>query len=76
MNQNKLSIRFVINKAKMNRRGVCPISCRLTFKNNRKAFSTGEFINPLEWNAKNQKAISKTLLELTEYFKDSGISFL
>lgn len=61
MNQNKLSIRFVINKAKMNKRGLCPISCRLTFKLKRKAISTGEFINPLEWNAKNQKVSSKTI---------------
>ena len=61
MNQNKLSIRFVINKAKMNKRGLCPISCRLTFRLKRKAISTGEFINPLEWNAKKQQASSKTI---------------
>ena len=61
MNQNKLSIRFVISKAKMNKRGLCPISCRLTYKLKRKAFSTGEFIIPQEWNSKKQKAILKTL---------------
>ncbi|PHN94735.1 integrase [Maribacter sp. 6B07] len=60
MNQNKLSVRFVINKAKINKSGLCPISCRLTFKQKRKAFSTGEFINILDWNAKNQKANPKT----------------
>jgi integrase/recombinase XerD len=61
MNQNKLSIRFVINKAKINKRGLCPISCRLTFRLKRKAISTGEFINPSDWNAKKQKASSKTI---------------
>lgn len=61
MNQNKLSIRFVINKAKMNKRGLCPISCRLTFRLKRKAISTGEFINPSDWNAEKQKATSKPI---------------
>tara|TARA_R110001606_G_scaffold375524_3_gene533871 strand:- start:1705 stop:2910 length:1206 start_codon:yes stop_codon:yes gene_type:complete len=61
MNQNRLSIRFVINKAKMNKRGLCPISCRLTYRLKRKAISTGEFIDPLQWNAKTQKASSKTI---------------
>jgi len=60
MNPNKLSIRFVIIKAKTNKRGLCAISCRLTLKSKRKAFSTGLFVNPLEWNAKNQTASSKT----------------
>lgn len=61
MNQNRLSIRFVINKAKMNKRGLCPISCRLTYRLKRKAISTGEFIDPLHWNAKTQQASSKTI---------------
>ncbi|WP_300021773.1 site-specific integrase [uncultured Maribacter sp.] len=61
MKQNRLSIRFVINKAKMNKRGLCPISCRLTYRLKRKAISTGEFINPLQWNAKTQQASSKTI---------------
>ena len=59
MNPNKLSIRFVIIKAKTNKRGLCAISCRLTFKSKRKAFSTGLFVNPENWNAKKQLVFNK-----------------
>ena len=54
MNQKKLSIRFVISKAKINQRGLCPISCRITFDNIRKSFSTGLFVVPDHWNASKQ----------------------
>tara|TARA_R110000796_G_scaffold37722_4_gene95166 strand:+ start:33204 stop:34415 length:1212 start_codon:yes stop_codon:yes gene_type:complete len=54
MNQKKLSIRFVISKAKINQRGLCPISCRITFENKRKSFSTGLFVIPDHWNASKQ----------------------
>lgn len=59
MNPNKLSVRFVIIKAKINKRGLCAISCRLTFKSKRKAFSTGLFVNPENWNAKKQLVFNK-----------------
>jgi len=59
MNPNKLSVRFVIIKAKINKRGLCAISCRLTYKSKRKAFSTGLFVNPDNWNAKRQLAFYK-----------------
>ncbi len=54
MYPNKLSIRFVISKAKMNKRNLCPISCRLTLQGKRKAFSTGLFVNPSNWDSKKQ----------------------
>jgi len=54
MNQKKLSIRYVISKAKINQRGLCPISCRITFDNIRKSFSTGLFVVPDHWNASKQ----------------------
>lgn len=57
MNTQKLSIRFVIMKAKLNKKGLAPISCRLTFNHKRKVFSTGLFIKPNHWNAKLQKAL-------------------
>ena len=38
----------------MNQRGLCPISCRITFEKKRLAFSTGLFVNPEYWNAKRQ----------------------
>lgn len=61
MNQNKLSIRFVISKAKMNQRGLCPISCRITYENKRLAFATGLFVNPDYWNAKRQNVLTEDL---------------
>lgn len=54
MNQQKLNIRFVLVRAKINKRGLCPLSCRLTLNGKRKAFSTGQLINPKNWNAKQQ----------------------
>lgn len=61
MNANKLSIRFVIIKAKINKRGVCAISCRLTYKGKRKAFSTGLFVNPSNWDSKKQIVLNSDI---------------
>jgi integrase/recombinase XerD len=61
MNQKNLIVLFYLNKAKTNQKGTCPIYCRITYLKSRKQFSTGEFINPLEWNAKNQKGSSKSI---------------
>ncbi len=61
INQKNLSVLFLLKKEKTNKKGVCPIYCRITYSKNRKQFSTGEFINPLEWNVKNQKANSKSI---------------
>lgn len=61
MNPNKLSIRFVISKAKMNKRNLCPISCRLTFRAKRKAFSTGLFVDPSNWDSKKQRVLNSDL---------------
>jgi len=56
MKSNTLSILFVIQKAKQNKRGKCPIICRITYNKIRKVFSTGLFIEPHLWNSKNQEA--------------------
>ncbi|PCJ98934.1 MAG: hypothetical protein COA50_01480 [Flavobacteriaceae bacterium] len=56
MNQKNLSILFILKKEKTNQKGICPIYCRMTYLKRRKQFSTGEFINPLEWNAKKTKS--------------------
>ena len=40
--------------AKTNSKGMCPIRCRVTYKKVRKDFSTGKFINPKNWNSKQQ----------------------
>lgn len=55
MYQKKLSILFVINQAKTNSKGLCPIYCRITLYKERKQFSTGLFVNPNYWENKLQK---------------------
>jgi len=61
MNQQKLTIRFVLLRAKINKRGMCPLSCRLTLNGKRKAFATGQFVNPENWNSKLQETTATTL---------------
>ncbi|WP_159950877.1 site-specific integrase [Polaribacter septentrionalilitoris] len=57
MNNYKLSILFVLQKVKINKKGQCPIKCRITFLKSRKEFSTGIFINPDYWSSSKQKAL-------------------
>jgi integrase/recombinase XerD len=47
MHQEKLTVLFVISTNKTNKKGLCPLNCRITFNKDRKQFSTGLFINPL-----------------------------
>jgi len=61
MNQQNLLILFYLNKSKINQKGTCPIYCKITFLKKRKQFATGEFINPSNWNAKQQRAISNSI---------------
>jgi integrase len=63
MKTEKLSVLFYMNKAKTNQKGICPIYCRITINKKRKQFSTGNSINPTDWNSKKQLAESK----LTDY---------
>jgi hypothetical protein len=56
MNNYKLAILFVLQKVKINKKGQCPVKCRITFKKTRKEFSTGIFINPDYWDSGKQKA--------------------
>lgn len=51
----KVNILFIINRKKTNRKGLCPILCRITYNKKRKTFSTGQFVNPKYWNSKKQK---------------------
>ena len=52
-----LNILFVINRCKVNSKGICSLQCRLTYNKNRKTFSTGLFVNPDYWNSKKQKVL-------------------
>ncbi|WP_067145479.1 site-specific integrase [Pseudotamlana agarivorans] len=50
----KINILFVINRQKQNAQGVCALMCRMTYNKARKTFSTGLFVNPKNWNSKQQ----------------------
>ena len=50
----KLNILFLINKRKLNSKGLCAIMCRLTYKKVRRTLSTGIYISPTNWNSKQQ----------------------
>ena len=56
MNDFKLSILFVLQKVKTNKKGLCPLRCRLTYLKRRKEFSIGMFIDPDTWSNSVQKA--------------------
>ena len=50
----KLNLLFLLYKTKTNSTGKCPLRCRITYNNKRKEFSTGLFINPMNWLSKQQ----------------------
>ncbi len=56
MNNNKLSILFLVQRAKLNRQGKCPVRCRITYLEQRNEFSTGQFIGANNWHSKLQIA--------------------
>ena len=55
-----MKILFLIKKQKLNRAGLTPVICRITYEKYRKQFSTGLFINPDYWNKEKQKVRDKT----------------
>lgn len=59
MTSHIFKILFVISKTRINKKGLVPIICRVTYYNKRKPFSTGLFINPNLWDSKRQLAIPK-----------------
>lgn len=56
MNNNRVTILFLLQKNRINSKNKCPIRCRITYNKKRKIFSTGFFINPNYWNSKEQLA--------------------
>ena len=56
MSNNIYKILFLISATRINRKGLVPIICRITYKNERKPFATGLFIKPNEWYSKSQLA--------------------
>lgn len=60
MNLNQVKVLFVLSKAKMNMRGMCPLICRITYNGKRKEFSTGFLVSENDWNNKLQIVTAKT----------------
>ena len=54
MNSNKINILFVISTSRLRKDKRASLMCRLTYNKNRKTFSTGQFINPENWDSKKQ----------------------
>ena len=55
-----MKITFFIQKAKINKKGVTPLRCRMTYLKSRKQFSTGIFIEPDTWNQMKQKVLENS----------------
>jgi len=53
----KITIRFYIDKSKINKTGRSVLKFRITYNKIRKEFSTGLFINPALWDRKQQIAV-------------------
>ena len=64
MNQHNLTILFYLQKVRINKKGTCPIRCRITYRKKRKEFATSEFVHPAEWNTKQQRAASNSIENL------------
>ena len=60
MHHEKTTILFIINAARTNQRGLCPVNCRITLNKERKQLNTGLLVNPTYWESKLQKV---TILE-------------
>jgi integrase/recombinase XerD len=56
MSAQSFKILFVISGARINKKGLVPLICRITYNGKRKPFSTGLFINPECWFSKKQQA--------------------
>ncbi len=60
-----LYIRFIIRANELNKRGLAPVKCRLTYNKCRKNFSTGISVNPKDWDSKKQKLLDSSDQEET-----------
>jgi integrase/recombinase XerD len=52
-----MKINYSIQKGKINKAGLTPLRCRITYEKSRKQFSTGIFINPSYWSKEKQKVL-------------------
>ena len=68
MNNYKLSILFLLQKARINKQGKCPVRCRITYQEKRYEFSSGILISPELWYSKLQQV--KPLNEENSYINN------
>jgi len=54
MNKYNIKVLFLLVRNRSNKRDKCVLKCRITYNLQRKEFSTGQFINPFNWNSKQQ----------------------
>ena len=57
MEIHQLNLLFIISRSSLNKQGLAPIACRLTYKEQRKQFATGLFIKPVHWQNSKQRAL-------------------
>lgn len=57
MNIRKINLLFFLDRSKQNKKGLCPVKGRLTYRKKRKQFSTGLFLYPNDWVSKEQKTV-------------------
>ena len=54
MNISKTNVLFTLAQYRTNNMGKSALKCRITYNKQRKEFAIGQFINPKNWNSKQQ----------------------
>ena len=54
MNKHNIKVLFLLVLNRSNKEDKCVLKCRITYNLERKEFSSGKFINPSNWNSKQQ----------------------
>jgi integrase/recombinase XerD len=54
MSNHIIRVLFMPARSRLNKGGQSVLKCRLSYRKKRKEFSTGLFINPKNWNSKQQ----------------------
>jgi site-specific recombinase XerD len=66
MKQTKLYIRFFAVLSKQNKRGYCPIRCKISFNTSSIKFSTGVFVDPKNWSKDDQQVTGDDIDYITK----------
>jgi|TARA_R110000751_G_scaffold39719_15_gene94612 integrase/recombinase XerD len=66
MKHTKLYIRFFAVLSKQNKRGYCPIRCKISFNTSSIKFSTGIFTNPDNWSKDDQEVTKDDVDHITK----------